>query len=87
MSMDAPPRPLWMKLDAGEPLTRAEWCRYVLVRFTNAIGQFAWKVKITPALRERCIDKLIAAGAKPDVWSLRNDADDLAAYIASGKKP
>lgn len=74
------------KVIAGESLTLGERCAYGWGRFiAGPLSDFAWRVKVTPALRERCIDYALRAGAQQG-WALREEAEKIAEYIAGDRK-
>lgn len=79
-------KPAWMKVEAGEPLTPLEAFRYYI---SGPLSQFTWRVKITPAMRERCVDYALRSGGNGSTapWALTQAADEIAEYIAKGKRP
>lgn len=72
-------------VEPGADLHPWEYVLWALSRYVSQpLHAFCWRAKITPALRERCVDYALRAGAN-DPWKVERDADQLATYIAKGK--
>lgn len=75
-----PFRPLWLKVQEGEKLTFTEALNYWL---RAPIITFSWRVRITPKMRERCVDYALRGGASG--YNVASEAQRLANYIAKGR--
>jgi len=75
------PKPVWMKMQDGDRLTFSEWFGYYI---SSPVRSFTRRCRATPALRERCVEYAIAAGAtgaNAVVW----DSEKLVEFITQGK--
>lgn len=71
------------RLYQRKPLSLGEGVAIALGRISSAIRAFRWQSKITPALRERCIDYALrenVRGGGGSTWR----AQQIAEYIAKG---
>jgi hypothetical protein len=78
---------VWNRLNEKRPLTMGEWCAIYLspAPIVKALREFTWRSKITPALRERCIDYALREkdrGGPGTIWR----AQKIAEYIAKGER-
>lgn len=77
--------PLYIKHQEGQPLTMGErFLVYVVGPVTRALSGFAWRVRVTSAMRERCVGYALRGGAEGG-WNLTHEAERIAEYIAKGK--
>lgn len=73
--------PLYEKVLRGDKLTFGEWLRFYVLA---ALMKFAWRTRVTPALRERCVGHAVRSRAANEV-AITTRAEALAEYIVSGR--
>lgn len=77
-------RPLWMKVEGGEPLTRWEAFQWHVVGpICRALARRTIVGRETPELRERCVRYAIDAGAKVG-WEVQREAEKIMKFITTG---
>lgn len=76
--------PLWLKVERGDALTLTERIRWAWGHaIVKPLTTFVWRIRITPPLRERCVDYALRAGSTG--WNVPHDAERLARFIGSGE--
>lgn len=74
------------RLYQREPLSLGEGLAIAIGRLSSAIRQFCWQSKITPALRERCVEYALREGDRGGPGTTWR-AKQIAEYIAKGDRP
>lgn len=77
-------KPRLFRFYDGDPLLWWERPLVALGLLRSALRDFKRAIKITPALRERCVEYAIRSGSKGE-WEVERHADRLTKWIAHGE--
>lgn len=77
--------PVWDRLYQKRPLSLGEGLAIALGRLSYALMQLRWRSKVTPDLRERCVDYALREGVRGGPGTVLR-AQQIAEYIAKGER-